>query len=354
MVEENSLKLDIKVNFKKACPDPDNPCNAVKATLDGMEVASFQSGRALDQLQISIPLTNEETENILRIVASNDEATSVPIEWKFDFRPRIAAKPNLIFLGIGISTFETFQPHLNFAREDAEKLFDFIKTQDETGPYGGKALYKRVIPKLLLDSDAKRTAINDALVWLNNQTKHDNDVRVVFISTHGGASSLTDAYYLYSWQQKNGDEAGTSLNLTDLWMALNKGSGKTILLIDACRKDAPRIDDIVHFVKTVNSDKNKEGKIIAFLASGVNEPSYENTTFQHGAFTYTVLEGLKDKATEADGPHQEDEKDGQIDVEELSSWITFRMRKNEPRQHPSPLLPEGLIPFPLYIYRSTP
>lgn len=350
-VEESELVLDLKVDFKTPCPMPDDQCHVIRTTLDGTALRPVNLSRVVEETQLVVPLSNEATENTLRIVASNGQAESAPLEWKFNFRPRVAAKPNLIFLGIGISTFKTFQPRLNFAREDAEEVLRYIKTQGEDGPYKQGALYKEVIPKLLRDDEANLRAINDSLQWLNDQTRHENDVRVVFISTHGGAKP-GGSYYLYSWDQEAGYETGTSLPLIELWTTLSSGKGRTFLFIDACRFGAPRTDDIVHFVKLLNQN-NTDSKVIPFLAAGSNRPSFEKQELKHGLFTYAFLQGLGDEAKLADNPYGD--KDGRLTVEELRNWLVSKVSALDSRQHPSPPPPfDGMDVLQLYMYQPVP
>jgi formylglycine-generating enzyme required for sulfatase activity len=150
---------------------------------------------------------------------------------------------------------------------------------------------------------------------LERRTKRDTIL--VALSGHGiQFDGDKDSYFCPA--DGNPTKPETLLSLTKLQRELDdSGVGVKLLLVDACRNDPSARGKSVG----LNSDHLPQlGKGTGVLFScSPGERSYEHETWGHGAFFFTVLEGMRPDASgvlpaDSDG-------DGEVNFDELSAYV---------------------------------
>ena len=104
-----------------------------------------------------------------------------------------------------------------------------------------------------------------------------------FFAGHG--IRYADKDYLMLADSDPGDVEHTAISVDYVAQRLRcSGAGNVVLLLDACRNDGSR--------GGLGIGKEHKG-VITFYSCTANQPSWEIDELQHGAFTHTLLEGLR-------------------------------------------------------------
>ena len=249
------------------------------------------------------------------------------------------ALPDLYVLAIGVSRYRDAEANLQYAAKDATDLVALLKQQQ--GRFGAVNVLQ------IVDGEATREAILKGRDFLA-RGKVDDQV-IVFFAGHGMLDAKLD-YYFATTDIDFASPAARGLSYGDLESLLDGLSArKKLLLIDSCNSgevDKSAVSVIaaasaaggpvkaraVRGVKTVRKDsalglsasfelqrdlfadlRRGSGAIVIASASGV-EYALESDQFRNGVFTYSVLEGLRTMAADAD-------KNGRVSVSELRDYV---------------------------------
>jgi WD40 repeat protein len=280
----------------------------IKVSLNGRKVIDglIDNNGGLYDGQITLVKEGENTV----IVTVTDGVETKEETRKIVYNRRVSNRPNLVFLGVGISKYESFDPPLDYADADAkevEKLF--------TAQAGDSQLFGEVCSKVITNQEATRDKILEELDWLNRTAKYDNDIRVLMLSGHGGRNK-NGVYYFYSQGQKKKEgqvdqENIYSVSWHDIWNALTSKNGTVLLFIDTCYAGAVDPKDLIQ--------ENQLGRVALFASARNTQKSFELREFGHGAFSQALIEGLNGEA-EAGNP-----RDGKITADELGTWVKSRV-----------------------------
>jgi WD40 repeat protein len=268
--------------------------------------------------------------NLLKFTATDGRTTLPPQTRRITLTPRSSAKPNLIFLGVGISKYQVFRPPLQFADDDARDMASFFCTQKGEG-----RLYESVKVKLIADEEASRSAILEGLRWLNREAKFDNDIRVVLIAGHGGI--VDDTYYFYShFRDPNADPEEDSIRWSIFWEKLKRPNSNAFLFVDTCHAGKASKDFL--------GNPDATG-VLFFSASTAEQTSAEDPTLKHGVFTQALLEALKGECYRQEDQTlvcPDENNDKHIDSGELERFIQRRVANLNSDQTPVVLKPTTL------------
>jgi hypothetical protein len=199
---------------------------------------------------------------------------------------------------IGISEYKDPDIHrLNYTHADAEGIFRLLTDPRKLG------LSKDRI-KILLDRDATRFNIENAISsWLFKNADEDSVV-FIFFAGHGGVEEDrlglekdNLAKYLLPYDTVLEDffsSAISNRDFNDLLLTIR--SKKLVIFMDSCysggvskARDVKIVDD--PYQKLAEG----EGRIV-IAASQPNQRSFEDSRIGHGVFTYNLLEALSGKA----------------------------------------------------------
>ncbi len=236
-----------------------------------------------------------------------------------------------LLIGIGEGYCASLQlPSL--VRKDAEAVAQILCDPALCG-------YPASNVRLLLDEQATKSNIVDALRELGASAKPDDTV-VIFFSGHGGRKAGAPEYsgYLYPADYVPGDPEGTGLLAEDLTGLLNAiPAARVVLLLDACHAEAAahvkaeaEPKGMLPGFREPALDKLASGKGRVVIAScRESELSWTSASRGHSLFTHFLLEGLRGQAR---GPD-----DGTVRVLDLFSYLSEQIPANPVNttaQHP--------------------
>ena len=252
-------------------------------------------------------------------------------------------RPDLFVVAIGISEYDHPSFRLRYADDDAREIVKALRLQK------GR-LFRQVRTRLLPEGNQRvgRSEILHALRWLGREGTQ-KDVRLVFLSGHGGRDSR-DNYYFFS-QSHDPDQSYEIHNLrwSLLLDELTSVPAKAILMVDTCHagaivgtKQGPVTLNRV--LKELNSEYSG---LVTFAASTGQELSVEDPKWGHGAFTKALLEGFAGRA--------DANADDVVETEELGYWVVQRVKElTGGRQHALYMPSADLPSFPIFALEGKP
>ncbi|MBK6606738.1 MAG: caspase family protein [Leptospiraceae bacterium] len=282
------------------------------------------------QLKFPVPL-NYGT-NRVEIKAYNE--FGIPQSYPaFDLERRTPAnlvlpKPNLYVLSVGVNEYQ--KNKLKFSVKDAEAMAEVLSKN-------GKELYSAIHVKKLLDKDATKKGIEDALADIARNAKPE-DVVLIYLSGHGNNASSREVKSLFyfvpfdfNWSSDSqaeyvAREQGIDAEYLNETFTKIK-SHKVILILDACHSGSIQTamlakgeDETKASRKAMDRMANGTGRFI-FASSAGNELSREHSEAGHGLYTYVLLNALG-KNTDKKIPNADYiNADGFIYLSEIRSYI---------------------------------
>lgn len=314
---------------------PDSPPAEVVIRNNGKQVDKYTlSQDGVKEVEVEVVL--RPGLNVLTLSGANGGAASETLTYNVTYNVPTDTRPNLIFLGIGISTYEeNIKPRLQWAHRDAEEVARLLcRQRDTTSP---SSYFKDVKAMVISNDDATRANILKGLRWMNSQVTSKDDVRVLLISGHGVIDN--NEYFFFTKDQVSGEDPElNSLPWNTFWRSLHAARSRALFLVDTCRAGAAVPKGVL-----VNEQWADEEGVVFLGSSPSNKESVEDTVFQHGVFTKFVLDALSGNADDAE------RKDRKIDFDELKYWV--RRRVNEATGVlPVEYAPPGLPFFHLSTY----
>ncbi len=202
---------------------------------------------------------------------------------------------------IGISEYK--DPNirrLKYTHADAEGIFKLLIDPKRLG------LSKDKI-KILLDKDATRFNIKNAITsWLKKNADKDSVV-IIFFAGHGHAEEDPTGIekdnlikYLLPYDTVIEDIYNSAISNRDFHeLLLTIKSKKLVIFMDSCYSGGVSGASRGEITMITDDPYEKlaegEGRIV-IAASQPNQRSFENVELEHGIFTYNLLEALSGKA----------------------------------------------------------
>lgn len=348
---ESEITVDDENLTVKAVGVSDNsPITEIRFVVNGKPKAVVKADSEKHKYEAELQVSLEPGVNVLSVTASNKDSTSEPETIKVTCaKCGTSTKPNLIFLGIGISNYQhgvagsDFQ-NLSFAHKDVIEMATVLKSQNSSQPAEAR-IFNTVKAEVLSNETATKQKILEKLDWMNDEAHNNsNNIHVLYLSGHGGMDTKEN-YYFYSHNHDPNPKMHPEINdirWSVIMERLTKAPGKAVIFIDTCHAGAIKGDtNLVQVYRTYAQDFLG---MTVFLASDLSGYSKEKTEWGHGAFTFAVLEGLKGAA---DFPQK---KDGKINIEELGGYIKWRVQELEDTQHPDYASSIGLGSTILFAY----
>lgn len=224
-------------------------------------------------------------------------------------------------IAVGICKFaDTRIPALTYCVADANTIAGYFK-EDQVDP-------ERVV--LLTNEDANRDSITDALRHVADNISADDSL-FFFYSSHGAGDNSGTTYFI-TFDTVFDELSTTALPMQTLKESIKEVNCRNIvMMIDTCHsggvKSLGRQDEKA-LAKLVRS-ANKQTRIAILTSSRTHESSIESKKWQHGAFTYFMLDGLS-------GTADNFPRDGRVSVTELFDYVMVAVpRATDRAQHPS-------------------
>src|SRR5262249_6352019 len=223
--------------------------------------------------------------------------------------------------------------NLKHAADDAEAMRDFLRS-----PEGGGFHDDHII--LLQDEAATKAIVLSALAKLK-QAK-PADFFVIYIAAHGAVLPVLDSrtnttrdipyFLLYDTDVR--DPERTALRMEAFRQTVDSLSVKKgLVLSDTCYSGGVQligrgVDDSVVANQRYLDEMHRIPQGIGFIsAARQTERSYEKDDFNHGVFTYALLEALSGNADQ--------NQDGKVTFDEVVNYIDERVPAlTNRRQHP--------------------
>ena len=247
-------------------------------------------------------------------------------------------------------------PNLKNAADDAQALYDFLRT-DELGGFRDVKEGGHMI--LLKDEDATRANVERALATLK-QSKPD-DYFVIYIAAHGALVPESDAKtrateevpYFALHDSDLRDMRSTALRMDAFRKVIAEVPAKKgLVLSDTCHSAGVQLAGRGLITTTRANSRyleeiNQVTSGVGFIsAADQTELSYELDNINHGVFTWCLLEGLRGNADR--------DNDGQVDFKELKDYVRDTVPElTNNRQHPqyntttieANRIPLALVPY---------
>jgi uncharacterized caspase-like protein len=213
---------------------------------------------------------------------------------------------------IGIGNFQDERiPPLRFTVNDAQGFYDVLTDPN----YGG-------VPKdhvqLLLDENATDRNIKRSIgSWLSRHAREEDTV-LIYYSGHGAPEG--EEKYWVTYNADIDDLYSTALSNNEIYDMLKRVESKRMItFLDSCysaatvnRKDRTRDVQV-----EIPWDKFSGEGNVTISASNGQQLSLEMDAYQHGVFTYHILEGMKGRADGIAGKN----RDGIVEIEELWNYV---------------------------------
>lgn len=223
---------------------------------------------------------------------------------------------------IGIDRYDNLQS-LQYAKRDAEALRDFF---DKDAGFERVYFFAEGAPPIPTDfgepihsAPSGGTLRRFLRVRFEQQFLKPSDNLWFFFAGHGRREHDRD--YLMPMDADPGNVQETAILVSYVAERLRRsGAENVLLLLDACRNEGARDG------QGVGADR--QAGIVTICSCSPNERSYEITELQHGAFTFSLLEGLRPQGNS-----------NCATIERLDQYLRFRVpelcqKYGKPRQTP--------------------
>lgn len=261
----------------------------------------------------------------------------------------VPVKPDLYFLGFGVSAYQRPELKLKYAAKDALDLETRFKSMRGFGA---------VHTKVLTDSAVSATSIKQAQGFAAKARV--DDVFVLFIAGHGMHDEAEVPQYFYLTAKsdpKNLSKTAVPFETIESVLGNIKPRQK-LFLMDTCESgevdeldlgagtsgvmrarnarglrkkgSAPTVsrDYLLNRERFIFNDLSRRTGAIVFSSSRGGEFSYETDELQNGVFSESVLQALT-------SPHADVDKSGSVSTNELRSYVAAEVaRRTNNLQHP--------------------
>lgn len=275
---------DIQVDGAPAIVEPLEAETAARLGLQGTDAKRFYR-------EFNLPVSRD---SVLVVAQGRGGATTQAIA-----APRID-KRWAVVIGVGQYQSEDI-PDLEFARADAEAMYEFLKS-DAAGPFDDILF--------LADEEATGAAMRQALFVFLQQADW-NDLVVVYYAGHGAPDpARPDNLYLLPNDADLGSLAATGFPMWDVKTALRRqiAAERVLVIADACHSAGTADGDVVgggdgNAIAGGFSQLFTPSRRLMMTAADTNEFSLEDARWGgHGVFTHFLLEALGGKGdADADG-----------------------------------------------------
>lgn len=271
--------------------------------------------------------------NEVSFVAENVSATSSIDDCRITLHsPAAEQKSKVHVLAIGIAEYAntgTDLENLKFADADAQAFAAAVQKHSD-----GR-LYSSVESRVLLNSEASRANILDGLEWLIDNVKQ-GDVVMLFCSGHGFLDDR-DNFYLSTHEVNPARLRSTAVSWREVVGILHED-------LPACRRmvflDACHADGIASGAQNPLQDLAAPELGTMFYAScTLQQKSFENDEWKHGAFTKAILDLLGDPSADV----SPSTGDGLVSTVELGLGVVDKVSAmTGDRQNPVVYAPDRL------------
>ena len=320
-----------------------NKLKEVRVLLDGRPVSKERGlvrAKPTGTKANTVDLTLPKRDVTVTLIAEGEKSVSEPATIHFTWTGAKSAgadllKPVLYVLAIGISDYKDPDLKLNFASKDAADFAGSVKKQQG-------ALYRKVEVKLI--PDATRDQVLDGLDWLQNEVTA-RDVAMVFLAGHG-VNDRNGEYFFLPANVNLERLKTTGVTYHAIKQTITNLPGKSLFFVDTCHSGnilGPTTRRGVFDVNGVVMDlTSAENGVVVFASSTGKQYSLENPSWNNGAFTKALVEGLSGKADLFNT--------SRITINTLDAYIANRVKElTQNKQTPTTSKPATIQDFPIAV-----
>lgn len=274
---------------------------------------------------------------IQAVVLGANRVESEPARLVVD-APETPSRPLLHVLAIGVNQYRNSTLNLDYSVPDARGVSGFFKTMP-----GG--LFRDIRVDELFDSQATR---NNILASLRNlRESRPEDAVVVYLAGHG--ETIVDDWFFIPHEVTTPEQPDMlrqgGLSSQDLALELKSiPARKIVIFIDACKSGAAASGFRGLQDRRALAQLSRATGTHLIAATTKDQLASELPTLGHGVFTYTLLQGLKGKASS--GGRDVTARKLMVYVEQALPELTKRYRAEE--QYP--VVNSTGMDFPLVLY----
>jgi WD40 repeat protein len=340
-------QVKVKVRVSSASP---LPVRDVTFLLDGVpaHVAHPNGGASGGNADVEADLTLTVGSHTIGVIASNGQTTSPVITRKLIYRggsgggktTPVEPKLNLYVLAIGIARYSHSGDgftDLQFADKDAEAFAQAVEKHRDGRIYG------KIESKVITNTEATKVNILDGFDWLVRNCKQ-GDIAMIFVSAHGFRDDLQN-FYLATHDVQLDKLRATAVSWHELTRTLQEDFPpcKRLLFLDTCHSGGVAQGQVIY--DPVHDVVAPEVGTVVFTSCQPREESLERADWKHGAFTYAIMETLRDPKSDTFPLPGGDQ---QFSQSELKLGVVDRVKTlTQDRQHPVLITPPTLREFPV-------
>jgi len=278
----------------------------------------------------SVPVKLQPGANQIIIEARNDKgASKLALESIFydSGSGSNSAKPNLIVLALGISSYHDPSLKLGTAEFDVD---EFAKRMSA----GGACLFQTPKVKVIKGAETTRRNVLAGLAWLSKEAQSDADVKVIFIRGWTTRDSAGNAFLLTSDHGSDSELEINDVSFELIWRRLKSTRGRSVLLVDT------NISGIGAGFSTPWTEVLQPVANVSAVIRTSRPGSGESAN--HSVFTVALLEALSPKADSS--------SNRVIDVDELSAWLRRRIPELTKGKLPPTIIQAATVLKPVEFY----
>jgi len=269
------------------------------------------TSRVREKQTIQVPSKDCTLQIIVISMGGAQNEASVSIKWTGAAEKAESKNGKLHVVVIGISEYADPSLRLKLAAKDAKDFAEMIKRQE-----GG--FYTKVEVKMLINSDATRGSIIDALDELRSNAK-ESDTAMIFLAGHG--TNEGGQFYFVPQDADQQKVRKTCVPFADIQSTATGLPSRVVVFLDSCHSGGMGGggsvgNDISAVLAGWQKSRTAKGAVI-FSSSTGQQLSQENIVWGNGAFTKALLEGLSGDA--------HPDKAGPICITMLEGFIAKRV-----------------------------
>lgn len=306
----------------------------VYAMVDGVK-KDLDDTRAVKQANtLDIDVPNRDC--TVTLYAQNSVGNSEPVSIRL-IRENVAQgdMPRLFCVVIGVSDYQDDKlPPLKLSAKDARDFAEVLAKK--------KGLpFADVQVKLLIDKEATRPDIFEAMEWLQQETT-PNDICIFYYAGHGYRDEK-DRFYFIPYKGTT-DKLYNCFSAIDFKHMADDINCKLIVFADACYSAAlfegNRSAATTHFIEQLRRTKNG---MMLYASSASDTKSKEDPTWGNGAFTKALIAAFNGGARQ--------QFDEGLSTQALESYLYKEVRRiTNFKQTPIFINPNGMEHFNIFTY----
>lgn len=308
-------------------------------TRKGDDLVKAAGGQETKEISIDVTIALDPGRNLIELSCTNkDGIESARASFEIYYKGIAEEKPELYFIGIAAGEYKNPEYNLKYPGKDIEDVAALFRSRSD--------MFSAVNVTILKNEQVTRENILKLKEKLHlNNTK---DYVVVYWSGHGVVNKDMD-YYLATYDMDFNNPASKGMPYNELEDLMDTMTArKRLLMLDACHSGELDKDD-ASFTQVVSDDgkvttyntkgislgktkvvstaglfnelfsdirRNSGANIIS--AAGAAEYALEGDSWANGVFTYSFIQGLKEKKADMNA-------DGKITIIELQTYLQQRV-----------------------------